>query len=227
MGTYILLSEKNVHRQLFAELKTTFPDSSWNLIDRKDDFNLAEIERINPDKIFIPHWSYLIPEQIYSKFECVVFHMTDLPYGRGGSPLQNLITRGHTSTKISAIKVEEGIDTGAVYLKEPLDLHGTATEILERASGVIRDMISSILLENPVPEAQIGTPVLFKRRTPQDGNLAPLESVGQVYDYIRMLDGEGYPNAFLETDTLKFEFSDAELDPLTNTINAHVRITKK
>ena len=30
--------------------------------------------------------------------------MTDLPYGRGGSPLQNLIIRGFESTKISAIE---------------------------------------------------------------------------------------------------------------------------
>ncbi|HLP56507.1 MAG TPA: formyltransferase family protein [Fluviicola sp.] len=227
MGTYILLSEKKVHRQLLSDLKNRFPGSSWMLIAGKDDFNLADLEQINPDKIFIPHWSYLIPEEIYSRFECIVFHMTDLPYGRGGSPLQNLIVRGYSSTKISAIRVEEGIDTGPVYLKAPLDLSGTAAEILDRASEVIGHMIGSILLENPVPQVQEGEIVLFKRRGPKDGDLATLESVEQVYDYIRMLDGEGYPNAFIETETLKFDFSNAVLDPSTNTVNAHVRITKK
>ena len=45
--------------------------------------------------------------------------MTDLPFGRGGSPLQNLIVRGYKSTKLTAIKVQSGIDTGDIYLKKP------------------------------------------------------------------------------------------------------------
>jgi len=43
--------------------------------------------------------------------------MTDLPFGRGGSPLQNLIERGIKKTKISAIKVDGGIDTGDIFFK--------------------------------------------------------------------------------------------------------------
>ncbi len=55
--------------------------------------------------------------------------MTDLPYGRGGSPLQNLIQRGHTSTMLTALRCGAGLDTGDVYLKQPLSLHGSAEEI--------------------------------------------------------------------------------------------------
>ena len=82
----------------------------------------------------IPHWSYIIPKDIFNLFNCVVFHMTDLPFGRGGSPLQNLIIRGYEKTKISALKVTNGIDSGPIYLKKPLSLDGTAYEIMIRAS---------------------------------------------------------------------------------------------
>lgn len=44
--------------------------------------------------------------------------MTDLPYGRGGSPLQNLIVRNHYKTKISEIRVKKEIDSGPIYLKK-------------------------------------------------------------------------------------------------------------
>ena len=54
MPTYILLSEKNVHRQLLVELKRNFPHDSWVLIDSKNDFNHAAIKELNPDKIFVP-----------------------------------------------------------------------------------------------------------------------------------------------------------------------------
>ena len=55
----------------------------------KDELTYDNVCDFNPDYIFFPHWSYYIPEEITNQWECVVFHMTDLPYGRGGSPLQN------------------------------------------------------------------------------------------------------------------------------------------
>lgn len=43
--------------------------------------------------------------------------MTNLPYGRGGSPVQNLILNGHKKTIISALNVTKDLDAGDVYLK--------------------------------------------------------------------------------------------------------------
>ena len=90
------------------------------IISSPEELTLERVELYQPTCIFFPHWSWIIPEAIYFNFSCVVFHMTDLPYGRGGSPLQNLIIRGIKHTKISAIKVEKDIDAGPVYLKSDL-----------------------------------------------------------------------------------------------------------
>lgn len=57
-----------------------------------------------PRYIFFPHWSWKIPVDIYERFECVIFHMTDLPFGRGGSPLQNLVVRGINETQLTALR---------------------------------------------------------------------------------------------------------------------------
>jgi methionyl-tRNA formyltransferase len=144
MPNYILLSEKEWHKILFENLRKENSTSNWVLIDSVEDFNIKNLEEIKPDKIFIPHWSRIIPSSIFLNFECIVFHMTDLPYGRGGSPLQNLIIRGHKVTKLSAIKVDEGIDTGGVYLKRSLSLTGTAKEIFLSAIPIIENMILNI-----------------------------------------------------------------------------------
>ena len=101
MSNYIILSQKSWNKSLLEDLSLK-TDDNWVLISSKDDFNNENLKKINPDKIFIPHWSYIIPEFIFNSYECIVFHMTDLPYGRGGSPLQNLIFLGHKNTKISA-----------------------------------------------------------------------------------------------------------------------------
>jgi methionyl-tRNA formyltransferase len=226
MNRYIILSEKEWHKELFSDLKEKFINDEWFLIDSKSEFNLDNITKINPRKIFIPHWSYIITSSIYNNYECIVFHMTDLPYGRGGSPLQNLILRGHKETKISAIKVEEGIDTGDIYLKKNLSLEGTAKEILISASNTIGEMITEIIQNDLIPKPQTGEVVEFKRRKPEDGNILLLNDINLIYDYLRMLDCEGYPNAFIETDAIKIEFTSAHLDS-DNNLTAHVRIFKK
>ena len=61
--------------------------------------------------------------------------MTDLPYGRGGSPLQNLIVRGHNDTMISAKEsVKKILIQGWWLPKKPLSLLGSAEEIFIRAN---------------------------------------------------------------------------------------------
>ena len=196
------------------------------VINSKPELNIEALKRLNPAYIFFPHWSEIIPKEIFSTFNCVVFHMTDLPYGRGGSPLQNLIVRGHKSTKLSAIKVAEGMDTGDVYLKKDLTLNGTATEIFVRAGELMKEMIVEIASNHPQPTKQEGEVVLFKRRKAEDSNVAALDELETLYDYIRMLDAEGYPKAFFETEHFRLEFTNANFDT-KDILNAHVRIVKK
>ncbi|MFT4848992.1 MAG: methionyl-tRNA formyltransferase [Parvicella sp.] len=222
---YILLTEKKWHDVLFEYLSVRSNEEWVRISDRKD-FNLETLKSIRPDRIFIPHWSYIIPASIYELYECIVFHMTDLPFGRGGSPLQNLIVRGHKETIISALRVNQGIDTGPIYLKKPLSLQGTAQEIFERASSVIEKMIPEIIEQEIKPVSQVGEPVIFKRRKRSDGQMNKLNNVPEVYDYIRMLDAEGYPPAYVETESLKIEFFSAENINETE-VTANVRITKK
>jgi methionyl-tRNA formyltransferase len=222
---FIVVSEKKWHLSLFESLKKN-SNHTWILINSKDKFTLEELENINPEKIFIPHWSYIIPQSIFSKFECIVFHMTDLPFGRGGSPLQNLIVRGIEFTKISALKVEKGLDTGDIYLKKDLYLFGTAQEIFIRSTKIIFEMISEIIDRQIVPSPQTGKIVNFQRRKPNDGDISDLTQIEQIYDYIRMLDADGYPNAFLENDNFRIEFSRASFKS-DNSIIADVRIVKK
>ena len=225
MRKFILLSDKSWHDDLFVELSAR-SNESWKRIRFKNEFTVDTLSSFRPEKIFIPHWSYIIPNEIWINFDCVVFHMTDLPFGRGGSPLQNLIVRGFKKTKISAIKVNEGIDTGDIYLKSDLDLSGTAKEIFMRSAPIIQKMISSIIDLQLEPHSQVGEAVQFVRRKPEQSDISALCTIGEVYDYIRMLDCEGYPNAFLETSHFKFEFTNCVVRS-DNSLEANVRISKE
>jgi methionyl-tRNA formyltransferase len=165
----------------------------------------VSIGEAHADIIFFPFWSKMIPQWLWEASECIAFHMTDLPYGRGGSPLQNLILRGHKDTMISAFRVTGELDAGPVYLKWPLSLEGSAEQIYQLAAGVIDGMMKEILEKRPVPQGQVGEVVEFKRRKPEDSRLPDGLTADQVVDFVRMLDAPGYPRAFVERDGKRYE----------------------
>ena len=226
MENILIVSEKSWNKELVSYLQSTMPQYAFYLISQKEDFTVERIGSISPVKIFIPHWSYIIPSAIFERYECIVFHMTDLPYGRGGSPLQNLIVRGLTATKLSALRVEVGLDTGPVYLKMDLSLSGTAEEIFVRVNKLVGKMIVEIIQNNLQPVPQEGDPVVFKRRKPEQSDMSGLEKLEEIFDYIRMLDADGYPHAYIEKGEFRYEFTRASIKA-DGSIVADVKITKK
>lgn len=222
----LIASSNPVYAQNLLRSLSAHVQEEVRLIEKKEELTTEFLEALQPRYIFFPHWSSIIPASVFEQYNCIVFHMTDLPYGRGGSPLQNLIVRGHKSTVISAIKVVKELDAGPVYLKQALSLEGSAREIFERCVPIVEQMIVKIIEEKLQPQDQSGEVVEFKRRAPKDGNLADLTQLEQVYDFIRMLDADGYPAAFLENEKIKFEFTSVQRNA-DNTLSAHVRISEK
>ena len=220
--TNLILSSNPIYKDIFVSLnkKTNY---NWLYLEDKKKLTKKYLNSHEIKKIFVPHWSNIITENIYKNYECILFHMTDLPFGRGGSPLQNLIKLGKTKTKISALQVNENIDSGPIYLKKELNLNGTAKQIFKRASFIIEEMIVEILLKQLAPKTQSGNPTYFKRRTPNQSSINGLSSIQDLYDHIRMLDCDGYPKAYLEFDNFRIEFDNAILNDNKN-LKANVRI---
>lgn len=133
--------------------------------------NYENINKYSPKYVFFLHWSEYIPAEVYENFECIVFHMTDLPFGRGGSPLQNLIVRGIYETQLSAIRCTGELDSGAVYLKRALSLYGNAEGIYLRSTEIAKEMIIELIKSSVKVQEQHGEITVFKRRKPQDGNI--------------------------------------------------------
>ena len=150
--------------------------------------------------------------------------MTGLPYGRVGNPFQNLIQRGHISTMISALRCGTGLDTGDVYLKQPLSLVGSAEEIFLRADEVIEVMLECIVREKPIAMPQEVELVLFSRRTPDQSDLSNCYS-GDIHSWhnrVRMFDAEGYPHVYLDFNGMRLEFR--RVPQRSDGLHADVRI---
>jgi methionyl-tRNA formyltransferase len=207
---FIVAGSKPWNRRVFEEVINKLP-GKWYFVSSPQELTLDSVKRVNPRYIFFLHWSWKVPNEIINNYECVCFHMTDVPYGRGGSPLQNLIIRGHRHTKLTALRMTQDFDAGPVYLKKDLCLEGSAEEIYIRTAYLAAEMIKCIIKEQLEPVPQIGEPIVFKRRKPEESEIPELNSLQALYDFIRMLDAEGYPRAFIKCRGFLYEFSRAAL----------------
>ena len=127
----IIASPHRRHDALEHKL-AELPGLEVTRIRTPDALTFSNLNELRPRYVFFPHWSWKIPQAVFDKFECIIFHMTDVPFGRGGSPLQNLIVRGIQNTKLTALRCAAEMDAGDVYLKCDLSLEGSAEQILRR-----------------------------------------------------------------------------------------------
>lgn len=195
-------------------------------INKKEDLTFELLQQLKPQYVFFPHWSYKISAEIYENFECVIFHETDLPFGRGGSPIQNLIERGIYETKITALKCNAELDAGNIYLKKDFSLkEKPAHELFVEIGNIVSDMIDEIIAKQIKPIPQQGEVTVFKRRTPAQSDISSLTSLEKIFDYIRMLDAPGYPNAYLNHNNILYSFKNVKKE--NGKLFATVEISEK
>jgi methionyl-tRNA formyltransferase len=124
---------------------------------------------------------------------------------------------------LTALRMVDGLDAGPVYLKEALSLDGLAEEIYARASELAASMILRIVRNELTPVPQVGEPTVFQRRHPVQSSIPACADLRGLFDFLRMLDAEGYPRAFLVYEGFRYEFSRPAL--YEGRIVADVRIT--
>ena len=133
---FIVCGNRPWSKETYDQKIRMFP-GKWEFFCDPESLYGFDMPKYNPEKIFFLHWSWHVPDRLWKNFTCVGFHMTDLPFGRGGTPLQNLISSGIELTKLSAYVMDHELDAGPILLKKSLRLNGTAEEIYRRASGSV------------------------------------------------------------------------------------------
>lgn len=194
-------------------------------IRKKSDLTLSLLRKFQPDLIFFPHWNWIVEKEIFNEFKCIVFHTAPLPYGRGGSPIQNLIQRGHTASPVCAIAMSDGIDSGPIYDQEEISLDGSLSEIFKRLGCAVNEMMRRLIQHLPEPIEQAGEAIIFKRLGHKDNEISFDLDFEEFYNAVRMLDDSSYPSAYLKMENLVIEFS--EIDRSCNELFCRVRISSK
>ena len=104
----------------------------------KDPEAVAELAGLRPDLMVVVAYGLLLPPQVLEipRLGCVNIHASILPRWRGAAPIQRAIEAGDSETGVSIMRMEEGLDTGPVYLvkRTPIEAEDTAATLHDRLS---------------------------------------------------------------------------------------------
>ena len=218
---YVIATIKSWNINNFKKIKS----KKFTLISSPKKLTFKYLNKIKPKYVFFPHWNKKVSKKIIDNFYCICFHETDLPYGRGGSPIQNLIIRNKKKTKITAFKMSEKLDAGPIIMKKNLNLNGNGERIFKNCSNIVFKMIKQIIKSKIKLKPQQGKVSYFKRLKNNSEIDNKDISLNNLYNKIRMLDVKSYKRAKLNTNNFYFEFYSAIRRK--NFIEAKVKIKKK
>jgi methionyl-tRNA formyltransferase len=217
---YLFCAYREWSLKLYEKLSKKY--DNFILLNSPKKLTVPFVQKLNPEFIFFPDWSWIIPKKITSNYKCVCFHESDLPKFRGGSPLQNQIIRGITKTKTTAFFMSDGIDEGNIILQRSLSLVGSIDEIFSRMIENDYKIVEKIISGNYKLTKQKGKPSIFKRRKPEDSELKSYQkSLEYFYNFIRMLD-DPYPNAFIKLGDKKLFLKNPQFKKGKITFNGEI-----
>lgn len=125
------------------------------------------LKTFEPEIIIVVAFGQIIPEAILNmpKYGCVNVHASLLPKYRGAAPIQWAVINGDCVTGVTTQRMDAGIDTGDVILKEEIIIHADET------GGSLFDRLSVAgagLCVKTIQAIETGTAVY----TPQDASEA-------------------------------------------------------
>ena len=130
----------------------------------------------------------------------LVVHESDLPEGRGWSPLAWQILEGKNTIPIVLFEAEASLDSGPIYLRDKIELKGTELlpEIKKKQAEKTLQIIIEFLETWPdiEPQPQIGISSFFKKRTRNDDQLDENKTLAENFNHLRITDNEKYPAWF-------------------------------
>lgn len=156
-----------------------------------------------PDLFFVVGLSQLVKPAVMSlaRLGCVGFHPTALPRGRGRAPVAWLTYDG-TPGAASFFLIDDGVDSGPLFVQEPFPVSGeaTASEVIESVRAAMVRALDRWLPQlragefAPLPqdEAQAS---YFGRRSPEDGLIDWRAPAAEIHRLVRAA-GRPYPGAY-------------------------------
>jgi methionyl-tRNA formyltransferase len=113
----------------------------------RDEDTVAELLKIECDYIIVAAYGQILPRAILDHAPCINLHASILPEYRGASPIQQTLLNGDTQTGVTAMLMEEGLDTGDILSIKTLDVNKTmmVEELFDSLTVIAKELTLEVL----------------------------------------------------------------------------------
>lgn len=124
----------------------------------RDEEVVAELKTIACDYIVVAAYGQILPKPVLEHAPCINLHASILPQYRGASPIQQSLLNGDETTGVTAMLMDEGLDTGDILKIESITIGDDemVESLFERLTLLAAEMTVDVLKHfetlTPVPQ---------------------------------------------------------------------------
>jgi len=175
---------------------------------KRDAAEHAAFADLRLDAAVVAAYGLILPPPMLSApaLGCLNIHASLLPRWRGAAPIHAAILAGDTQTGITIMRMDEGLDTGDVLLREAVEIgpRTSTPDLHDTLAALGARLILLALTEHPAPEPQPAHGITYAAKlTREDGRLDFTRDAAALDRQVRAL--TPWPGTFasLAGETLK------------------------
>jgi len=201
MNIQILISKNSWANNYSKDIKKKLKKYTKNLLILNNHKKLKSKYDIN---IIFSYFKIIEKKYLEKSNYNLVTHDSDLPKGRGMSPVTWEILKGKSEITLSLIEANEKMDAGAIYFKKKIKIDKglVFNEIKKIQFNSNMDLIIKFLKfykknkTAPSSKKQKGVATYYKLRKPADSRININKSLKSQFNLMRVCDYENYPCHF-------------------------------
>ena len=159
----------------------------------------GQLQELAPDFIVVAAYGQLLPREILEIAPCINLHASLLPAYRGASPIQQALLNGDRYTGVTAMLMEEGLDSGPalayryVEIAEGTRLGSLTEQLTDAAAELAPKVLKRFDSLQPLP--QFGARASHCKKIRRSDGEITLDDAGLIERKYRAF--EGWPGIFL------------------------------
>ena len=152
--------------------------------------------------IYLSYESIVDKKTLLKSKHNLVIHESNLPEGRGWSPLTWQILERENNIPITLFEASTKADSGKIYLRDVIKLVGN--ELIDEIRHkqflstleLLKEFFNNYHSTIKKSVKQKGNKTFYKKRTPLDSKIDINKSIKEQFDLLRVVDNEKYPAWF-------------------------------
>jgi len=111
----------------------------------REEETVKELLKLKCDYIIVAAYGQILPREILDHAPCINLHASILPEYRGASPIQQTLLNGDKQTGVTAMFMEEGLDTGDIIKIDTIDV--SDDEMVESLFNRLTDVAADLTID--------------------------------------------------------------------------------